>query len=54
MVPTSSPRTPAPFTLLSTAASLQPPTRGHGALAMTWVPHMAALGWGLGYPQFCI
>lgn len=31
-----------------------PHSDGHGALAMTWLPHMAALGWGLGYPQLCI
>lgn len=31
-----------------------PHSNGHGALAMTWLPHMAALGWGLGYAQLCV
>ena len=31
-----------------------PHSHGRGAFAVAWVPHMAALGQGLGYPQPCI
>lgn len=31
-----------------------PHSNGLAALGVTWVPHMAALGWGLGCHQFCI